>query len=198
MCQKMVFPTPRGVGVDSGTLARTNSTSRPGVRRGALPGRFLRLSMLIGLLILSFGCPYSVRGNLPAHLSTVQIPAMHSQVSEYGLEQQLTSMVVEGIVSDGRLAVVNTNADAVLTATVTSYARTPYSYTSAEVVEEYKLQMGVRISFEDQVQGVPLLDDETVSEWIVYDPDTEAYADARDRLMTKIAGEIVRRSLSGW
>jgi hypothetical protein len=123
---------------------------------------------------------------------------MRSQVSEYGLEQQLTSMVVEDMVSDGRLAVVNSNGDAILRATVTSFSRTPYSYTSAEVVEEYKLQMGVRISFEDQIQDIPLLDDETVSEWIVYDPDTEAYADARDRLMTKIAEEIVRRSLSGW
>ncbi|MBN1433635.1 LptE family protein [Candidatus Fermentibacterales bacterium] len=152
----------------------------------------------VALVLLCAGCPYGVRGNLPGHLTTVTILQMRSQTSEYGLEQQLTSLVVEAMVSDGRLAVVSSGADAVLEAVITGFSRTPYSYTSSEVVEEYKLQISVRIDFEDRVQEVALLESETVAEWVIYDPDTETFVDAKARLLADAAEEIVRRTLSGW
>ena len=175
------------------------ATPAPETHRGtAAAGRVPSLLLPFALFLMVTGCPYSVRGNLPSHLSSVSVPAFRSQVTEYGLEQQLTSLVVESMVSDGRLAVVNTDADAILRATITSFSRTPYSYTSAEVVEEYRLQISVRLDFEDRVQGVDLLEDDTVSEWVVYDPSSEPYNGARDRLMEETAAEIVRRTLSGW
>jgi outer membrane lipopolysaccharide assembly protein LptE/RlpB len=143
-------------------------------------------------------CAYSLRGNLPEHLQTVKIIPFRSSVTEYGLEQELTSMVVEEMVSNGRLAVVTEEPDAVLEGRVSSFTRTPYSYTSAEEIEEYRLDIRITLTFTDMVRSENILDTQSVGEWLIYDPDEEQYADARQRLLVEAADEIVRSCLSGW
>jgi len=101
-------------------------------------------------------------------------------------------------VSNGRLAVVTDNPDAILEGRIVSFARTAYSYTSAEEIEEYKLDITINLTFTDMVKDEDILDTESIGEWIIYDPDTEQYTDARDRLLELAADEIVRSCLSGW
>jgi len=153
-------------------------------------------SAAICLILLS--CAYSFRGNLPAHLRTVRVAPVRNSASEYGLEQQLTSGIVTGVVSDGRLAVVNSSEDALVECTIDQFLRTPYSYSSSETVEEYKLEMRVQLDFTDLVRDEALISREAVSRWIVYDPAVEDYASAKERLLADMAEEIVRRCLSGW
>ena len=155
-------------------------------------------SLLLAMAVMLCSCAYSLRGNLPEHLQTVKIIPFRSSVTEYGLEQELTSMVVEEMVSNGRLAVVTEEADAVLEGRVSSFARIPYSYTSAEEIEEYRLDIRITLTFTDMVRNENILDTQSVGEWLVYDPDEEQYSDARQRLLEKAADEIVRSCLSGW
>lgn len=150
------------------------------------------------MLASCVACSYSVKGNLPSHLETVNVTPVRSITTEYGLEQELTSNLVETLVSDGRLSVVTSSHDSVLKTTISSFVRSAYSYSSAEVIEEYKLEMRVSIDFEDLVQGVPMLESESISKWIIYDPVQESYTDAKSRLIKEISEEIVRRCLSGW
>lgn len=153
-------------------------------------------SLASALLLLS--CSYSFRGNLPAHIRTVRIAPVRNSASEYGLEQQLTESLAGGVVSDGRLAVVNASPDALIECNITQFNRTPYSYSSAEVVEEYRIDMRVQLTFTDLVRDEALISDEAVSRWIVYDPGVEDYSSAKARLLADMAEEIVRRCLSGW
>jgi hypothetical protein len=148
--------------------------------------------------LLLMSCAYSFKGNLPAHIRTVRIAPARNTAAEYGLEQQLTSDLVEGVVGDGRLAVVNSSQDALIETTISLFVRTPYSYSSAEVVEEYKLEMRVQLAFMDVIRDEALISDEAVSCWIVYDPAVEDYTSAKVRLLTGMAEAIVRRCLSGW
>ena len=156
---------------------------------------------LLGLLVylsLCMSCSYGFRGSLPEHIQSVKILNFRSRVTQYGLEQDVTSRVVEMIVRDGRLAVAVENQDSEIEGTVTSYTKTPYSYTSGEVVEEYKLEIRIEISFTDLLQERDIIASESVSTWLVYDPDTESEIEARDRLLEESAEDIVRRCLSGW
>ena len=156
---------------------------------------------MLGLLIYlaaGMSCSYGFRGSLPEHIQSVKIIPFRSRVTQYGLEQDITSRVVEMIVRDGRLAVAVENQDSEIEGTVAAYIKTPYSYTSAEVVEEYKLEIRVEISFEDIIQEKDIITTESVSTWLVYNPDTESEIDARDRLLEESAEDIVRRCLSGW
>lgn len=148
--------------------------------------------------LLFLSCAYTFTGNLPAHLETVSIVSLRSQVAEYGLAPELTSYITEDFLSNGRLVVVTQDATSELEGRITSWQRTPYSYTSYEVVEEYKIQIRVEITFSDIVEDEVILNKENVSTWIVYDPANETEPDARTRLLQQSAEDIVERCLSGW
>lgn len=148
--------------------------------------------------LLTSACAYGLSGSLPAHLDTIRVEPFRSRVTEYGLEQELTSLVTEKLVMDGRLAVVTGDPDSELEGMVAAWSKTPYSYTGAEQVEEYRLEIRVEMTFADLVSGSDILDQESVTTWIVYDPSAESESDARARLLTEAAGAIVRRCLSGW
>jgi hypothetical protein len=150
------------------------------------------------LVALSSCCAYSFHGNLPAHLETVRVIPFRSSVTEYGLEQELTSLVTESFVTDGTLAVVVDSADSRIECTVSSWSRTPYSYSSSEEIEEYRLEIRVTVAFTDLVRDEPVFEQETVSRWIVYDPRVEDFSSAKSRLLVEAADEIVRVCLSGW
>lgn len=119
-------------------------------------------------------------------------------MTQYGLEQELTSRVTEKVVTDGRLSVVVDDQDSEIEGTVAAYSRTPYSYTQAEVVEEYKLEIRVEISFSDLLRETDIISGESVTTWLVYDPDLESEAEALERLLAESAEDVVRRCLSGW
>lgn len=170
----------------------------PEAKGGSVIQARRKLTAITFLAILLCSCAYSFLGNLPEHLQTVEIVHFRSSVTEYGLEQDLTSRVVEELVSNGRLAVVTDNPDAILEGRIVSFSRTAYSYTSAEEIEEYKLDIRINLTFTDMVKDEDILDTESIGEWIIYDPDKEQYTDARDRLLEQAADEIVRSCLSGW
>lgn len=127
-----------------------------------MAGSARRASSLLPLL-LALGCAYSFRGNLPEHIRTVRVAPVRSSASEYGLEQELTSLMTESIVSDGRMSVVNESPDALIECSISQFMRTPYSYSAAEVVEEYKLDMRVQLRFTDLVRDEQMIADEAVS-----------------------------------
>lgn len=143
-------------------------------------------------------CSYGFRGSLPDHLQSVRVVPFRSRVSQYGLEQDITSRVTQKIVMDGRLSVVLESEDSRIEGMVAAYERTPYSYTSAEVVEEYRLQIRVEVSFVDLLREIDIISGESVTTWLVYDPDIESESEARERLLEESAEDIFRRCLSGW
>ncbi len=149
-------------------------------------------------ILLCISCAYTLTGNLPAHLQTIIVVPARSQVAEYGLGPDLTSYITEDFVSNGRLAVVTADASCKVESKITSWARTPYSYTSSEVVEEYKLQVRVEITFTDIIEDEVILNGENITTWIVYDPLNETESDAHIRLLHLSAEDIVDRCLSGW
>ncbi len=150
------------------------------------------------LVAATAGCAYSMSGNLPEHISSVRIAPFRSSVQEYGLEQELTSLFVEKLVSEGRLSVVTSSPDAVIECQITGFFRSPYSFSASEEIEEYKLEIRAALDFTDLVRDAGILEGESVDEWIVYDPEREEYDDARQRLLVQAADEMVRRCISGW
>jgi outer membrane lipopolysaccharide assembly protein LptE/RlpB len=159
--------------------------------------RILAGAVLI-LGMMGSGCAYGLSGSLPTYLQTIRVSPFRSSVTEYGLEQELTSLVTEKLVMDGRLAIVTTGQNSELAGNVAAWARTPYSYTSAEQVEEYKLEIRLELTFTDLIAESDILDSESITTWIVYDPSAESEQEARGRLLAEAAEETVRRCLSGW
>lgn len=149
-------------------------------------------------LILSFGCAYSFLGTLPGNIQSVQIRQFRSSISEYGLEQEITDLVTEAVVRDGRLSINNESPDARIDGTVSFFNRTAVTYTGSEDVEQYRLEIRVTVNMENVVDNGYIIQNETMDEWLLYDPSSETFESARERLLEKVSGLVVRRCLSGW
>jgi hypothetical protein len=161
--------------------------------------RALRYAITCFVLILStMACSYSFRGSLPGGIRSVNIDQFRSSVTEYGLEQDITGLVVESIVRDGRLAIDNNAPDTRITGSVTYFSRTAVTYSGAEEVQQYKLEIRVLVSMEVIGDNEYLLRDESITDWILYDPSAETLESAKERLVVRISDGIVRRCLSGW
>ncbi|MCK5785328.1 MAG: hypothetical protein KAH54_02075 [Candidatus Sabulitectum sp.] len=159
----------------------------------------LALKTVFLTLLLSFlSCAYTFKGSLPENIRSVEVEQFRSTVTEYGLEQEITSLVTESIVRDGRLAVDNQSPDARISGSVTMFSRTAVTYTSGEEVQQYKLEIRVSVSMDNTFDNEYIIRDETVSEWLLYDPSNETLDSARGRLIIQVSDAIVRRSLSGW
>jgi len=152
----------------------------------------------VAFLLTLLSCAYSFRGSLPEGIKSVQVEQFRSTVTEYGLEQDITALVTESIVRDGRLSIDNDDPDVHITGSVSYFSRAAVTYTSGEEVEQYKLEIRVVVSMGNTIGNEYIIRDETVSEWLLYSPSTESLSSARTRLVAQVSDAVVRRCLSGW
>ena len=57
--------------------------------------------------LVSAGCGYSLRGNLPDHLQTVAVPVFQNRTPVPAVENFLTNAVVNAFATNGRLRVTS-------------------------------------------------------------------------------------------
>ncbi|MCK5130843.1 MAG: hypothetical protein KAR40_01660 [Candidatus Sabulitectum sp.] len=157
----------------------------------------LRIAVVLSVLYF-LSCAYSFKGTLPENIKSVQVEQFRSNVTEYGLEQEITSLITESIVRDGRLSIDNEAPDARISGSVMRFSRTAVTYTGGEEVEQYKLELRVSVSMDNTSDNEYIIRDEAVSEWLLYDPSAETLESARQRLVIQVSDAVVRRCLSGW
>ena len=106
--------------------------------------------------------------------------------------------------SRGRLKVVDEkSANCVVRGRVTQYKNAVFGFTEASRSQEYRITIGVQVTFKDLVKNRELWSDEivrTVNYYTVDVPGQKARdpLDARKEAVEKIADEILSRSVEGW
>ena len=151
-------------------------------------------------------CAYSTSTALVApHLKTVAVPVFENATTEYTLEQEVTDAVIAGFVADNHLKVVDErSADAVLKGRITQYRNTVFGISQADQAQEYRVTLGVSVTFKDQVKNRELWSEEslikTANYYVVDTPGDSARTelDGRKRVIAKLAEEIIARSVEGW
>lgn len=132
------------------------------------------------------------------------IPTFENGTTEYTLEQEITSTVSERFVRDNHLKVVDEkSANCVVRGRVTQYKNAVFGFTEASRSQEYRITIGVQVTFKDLVKNRELWTDEivrTVNYYTVDVPGQKARdpLDARKEAVEKIADEILSRSVEGW
>lgn len=104
------------------------------------------LLILVSLSIISLsGCSYKLVPFSPVS-SKIAIPIFSNQTFKYGLEQTLTSAVINEFISDGRLQVVGEKeADVILNGEIVRYLKeTPSEVTAT--LEENRIRIEVLVS----------------------------------------------------
>lgn len=163
---------------------------------------FLLLALAAATLA---GCGYTTsNATLPGHLKTVAVPTFENGTSEYTIEQAITQAVIDRLVQDNRLRIVDErSANAVVRGRVTQYKNSVFGFSNSAQAQEYRVTIGVRITFKDQVKNRELWSDELVKSANYYVQDVPGQTaktelDGRKEAILKIAEEVLSRSVEGW
>jgi len=153
---------------------------------------------------------------LPEHVKKVYVRPFTNGTNQFGLEARFTNAVIDEILRDGRLSLVNTEAEAdgVLTAVIKRYILQPLTYDINMVPELYKLWIIVSVSFIDKTNNVTLWTEPNMEGLQIYKNITAASAssssnfssntdgmaeeDARQLIWDKLARNIVTRTVKGF
>jgi hypothetical protein len=159
-------------------------------------GAAIFLALLVGC------CGYSTHSLLPSHLRTVGVPPATNSTTQPGLAEVLTDSLTEAFTADRTLRVTNVEAaDLVVNTIVSSYARTPVSYsgdsTASQAVSAYELSVSAQVDARDQTRNEQLYKG-IASARVTYDPNAKTEEKAALEAMGKLASEIVRQVQIAW
>jgi len=166
--------------------------------------RRLQSIAFVLLMLSSTGCGfYSFTGaSIPEHLGTVAIPLVEDNTiaTVVSMDNQLTTLLIDRFVRQTRLSLETTEseADALLTVTISRYDNMPTSVSGNEQATRNRVSITVSVKYQDQVQNKELLN-RTFSASEEYDPfnpsqeETAAFA-----ALEKIAEDIFTAATSNW
>ena len=133
------------------------------------------------------------------------IPAFENETSEYTLDQDITTAVIERFVKDNHLRIVDErSANAVIRGRLTGYKNAVFGFSAADRAQEYRVTISCAVVFKDLVKNRELWSEpnlvKTANYFVVDVPGDSARTelDGRKEAITKIADEILARSVEGW
>lgn len=166
----------------------------------------VRAAVLVAVALTLHSCAYTTSpALLPAHLKTLAIPVFENGTTEYTLEREVTDAVIARFVADNHLKIVDQHsANAVLKGRITTYKNSVFGFSQSAQAQEYRVTIGIAVVFKDQVKNRELWSEEnlikTANYYVVDTPGATAKTelDGRKEAISKLADEIVARSVQGW
>jgi hypothetical protein len=177
-------------------------------RRPGMPGALHPVAILAGLLLAGLlpgsGCTYSFTGsNLPSHVKTVAIPNFANETLEPGLDQEITTVVIDRFIKDGRLKLApEGKASCRLAGRVVKYENRVNNYGPDESPQDYIVVVTVALALRDMVKDRELWKDDALTRTAVYVPGAASglgsEQDARGEALRAIAGDMITRTMEPW
>ncbi len=155
-------------------------------------------------LPLGSGCTYSFTGsNLPAHVKTVAIPNFSNETLEPGLDQEITTVVIDRFIKDGRLKLApEGKASCRLSGRVVKYENRVNNYAPDESPRDYIVVVTVAMTLRDMVKNRDLWKDDALTRTVVYVPGAAtglgSEQDARADAVRALAGDMITRTMEPW
>ncbi len=170
------------------------------------------LCLLIPLCVGLTGCGYTTGSNLASNIKTIHIKnfknsidyTAHSGRNVYLplLEVDVTNAVSNRFLFDGHLKLAEEEeADLVLTGELISYRRDVLRYTDSDEVEEYRVNIVVRLSlYNADLDAVEWTEGGFYGEadYFVTGSEASSETDAIDEAMTDLARRVVERTIENW
>jgi len=89
------------------------------------------------IFLLPLNCVYTTSSYIPSHLRTIAIPTFESSVFQYGIREELTSLLIKAFSEDNHLRITEEKkADSILKGKVVRYEKEPFQYSPQEVVTQ--------------------------------------------------------------
>lgn len=155
------------------------------------------LLVLLVLTTAAIRCGvYSFSGStLPPDIRTVFVPLFENKTPEFGIDQQITDLLVSAITRDNTLKIAGSrDADARLVGSILRVEDRAGQYDQQERASDFRITITVQVAFED-VRKRKNLWEETLSQWGSY---TGSRDDGIRQAVEKLSADIINRTVSGW
>lgn len=160
--------------------------------------------VLAAVLLIS-GCA-SMKPKLDASIKKIAIPVVVNGTSQYGIDTELTDVVVKQFLIDGRLQVVQRDqADALIEGTLRQYQLQPLAYDVNGVIISYRVKIILDIKYTNLRTGKMEWEQKEVgglsggaTTFMVSGTNIETEFAARQRIYRSLAEGIVNRVIYGW
>jgi hypothetical protein len=121
------------------------------------------------------------------NIKKIHVRPFANNTNQFGLEVKFTKEVMEEIIADGRLSLVNTEAEAdgIVVVTIGKYILRPLAYDAYMQPEKYKLLIAVSVSLVDKDNGVALWTEPNMEVTQTYKDSNKNSADVTDNGMTE-------------
>ena len=176
----------------------------------------LSLVFFISILLFVSGCGYTTQSLLPSNFKNIRvenfkndikITAEQSDQRMYvgyrpGMEIELTKAVINAFLMDGNLKIAReSNADIILTSTLTDFKRDALRYDANNNVEEYRIKLVVNIELENAKTGALVWKESGFTGETTYRTSgslAKSEASAVRDATADLARRIVERTVEAW
>ena len=156
----------------------------------------MKTRLVFSVAIFTLGCAYNFSGFTTRSVKSIAVPVFENKTNRYGIEESITKSVTDAFIKDNRLKVVDRKkAGSILLGEITQYSREPFSYDDQRNVKDYKIDMGLNLTYlsitvKDSSKTDTLLTKQ-ISDWFAYSADSTEESGI-ERLCVKIAEDIVK------
>lgn len=164
---------------------------------------FKRTAFLVCLVaVLIGGCGTRNSRSIPTNVNDVHVPPIENKTSETGLENLMTDQVTQQLLANGQVDLVSRKeANLIVNGVLTNYKRIPLAYNDQDIVQQYKVRLEMKLTMIDPESGRILRQFEGIFRETRYsdiNPPIETELDAKERVVRKLARDVVTTVVEGW
>ena len=157
-------------------------------------------AILCPALILAGCFSYSFKGSLPSNIKNIAIPLFDDNTAYPGVREDLTNGVIDEFIADNTLNVTReSEADIIITGTISSIREKAAIITGNETVEEIQMVVSVRAKCED-IKNQKIMWEKTISEFglMAANGSQEDRDNAIQDALVKITEDVLNNTLANW
>lgn len=159
-----------------------------------------KLFLLLVLLctVSMTGCFYSFKNSGGALVESISVSQLENRTSQAGVSDRLTELIVDALVSDGRIDVVQQSAsEATLSGALISYRRDAFKFDETDQVSLYAIKLTVELTL-SKTESEEEIWKATINNSGVYDAQSESEEDGQLRAAELLVVEIMNKTTRSW
>lgn len=156
------------------------------------------------LLVVLFGCSYSVYSNTYPHLKKVRIAAFENRSASFEIGENIFSGLNLQFRNDGRLKPVTQDPDCLIEGVILSFDENIHSYDVNNKIQDYRLTLVMSINFTDLSKNETIWENRALSLSQTYavgqsgTSKNKSREEATDALIKDLFNTIIQNSLERW
>lgn len=155
------------------------------------------LCMLLCLAMYG-GCVYSFKSSGGALVKSVSVSQLENRTDQAGVSDQITEMIVDALVVDGRIDVVQQSAsEATLAGSLVSYKRVAFEFDETDQVSSYAVDLTVELTL-SKTDSEEEIWSATFTNRGVYNALEESEEDGQLRAAELLVVDIMNKTTRSW